>query len=281
MEHHPVTEPLHRPPAVLHGDPLDEPAEPIGQLGRRRISLFLGEAGVPGDVEEAHRRRVFEAAVHPGRSQLGLEPLDDVPAPRLGLLQVVHADHGLLTQDTHPIAELDPENLVRPLAGRHGRRNDLGLPHPRLRLCDATKAVGLDPHQSLDAGRLESRSERQLDDRDMGQFFFPHSIVGRCGGQSGGVADLQEQVDRRPGPLRELGERHVGERRQPFEGGCVEEIERDEAVPNGVCEAVERNPRLDQAADQTRTAHVAWPISTVGVGLDNPQIDQSDAARRP
>ena len=109
----------------------------------------------------------------------------------------------------------------------------------------------------------------------MGQFFLAHSIVGRRGGQSGGVADLQEQVDGRPGPLRELGERHVGERRQPFEGGRVEEIERDEAVANGGCQAVERNPRLDQAADQTRAAHVAWPIPTVGVGLDNPQVDQS------
>ena len=74
VEHHPVAEPLHRPAAVLDRRPLDEPAELLGQLGRRRVAPLLGEPRVAGDVEEAHRGGMLEAAVQAGGGQQRLEP---------------------------------------------------------------------------------------------------------------------------------------------------------------------------------------------------------------
>ena len=168
-EHHPIAEPLDRPAAVLDRCPLHEPTELLGEVSRRLVAPLLGQPRVAGDVQEAHRRWMLEAAVQAGRGQLHLQAFDDGGGPGLRLLEVVHPEDGLLGEDAHPIGEVGPEDLVGPLACRDGRHDDLGSPPCRLRFGHAAQAIALDPEQSLDGCRVEPCLDLGLDERGVRQ----------------------------------------------------------------------------------------------------------------
>ena len=159
---------------------------------------------------------------------------------------------GPLHQGGHLIAELDPEDLVRPLARLHGRPDDLGLPEGRLRLGHPAQGVALDAQQPQGRGLVEAGLHPECDELGVRQLLVADPVVGQRRGRSGGFADLHQQIDRHAGPLGEPGDRDVAERREALEGGCVEEVEREHAAPHRGAQRVERDARGDKAADHAR-----------------------------
>ena len=143
--------------------------------------------------------------------------------------------------DAHAIAEVDPEDLVGPLACRHGRPDHLGFPQGRLRLGHAAQAVALDAQHLLDGGRTEPRLDLRLDRTR--RRAVPRRGCGRreAARRAGSFADQHQQLDRHIGTLGELREGDVAERREALEGGRVEEVERDLAAPDGGTQAVQRD----------------------------------------
>ena len=56
VEHHAVTEQLHRTAAAAVGELVDDLDQPAGQLGRGPVAAFLGQLGVAGEVQEGDCR---------------------------------------------------------------------------------------------------------------------------------------------------------------------------------------------------------------------------------
>ena len=138
-EHDTVAEPLHRSTAVMDRRALHEPGQLACHLCSCGISALLGEARVAGDVEEAHRGWVLEAAVQPGAGQLALNTADDVRRPGVCLL-------GMEGGEQRPLAERGHFIIVRIIGGlagahslRHQRLEHLGVPPIRLGLGDAVQ----------------------------------------------------------------------------------------------------------------------------------------------
>ena len=113
-----------------------------------------------------------------------------------------------------------------------------------------------DAQQPLDGDRVETRGDLELDERGVRQLAVANAIVGQWRAGSGRFADEHQQLDRHAGPLGELREGDAAERREPLEGGLVEEVERDLAAPHGGAQAVERDARRRQAADEPHAADV-------------------------
>ncbi len=245
-----------------------------GESSRRGVAPLLCQPRVAGDVQEAHRRRMLEAAVQAGGGQLHLQAFDDGAGPGLCLLEVVHPEDGLLGQDAHPIREVGPEDLVGPLARRDGRHDDLGSPPGRLRLGHAAQAVALDPEQSLAGRRIEPGVDLRLDERGIRQLIVADQIVRTRRRRTGSLADEHQQGDRDAGALTELGERRPAERREPLIGGFVEEVERDLAAPDGRGQAVERDARGRQAGDHPDAADVTRREPVLGVRREDAQVDK-------
>ena len=106
MQHHAIAEPLDGPAAVLDRGSLDDPAELAGEFGRGRVTLFLGQAGVAGDVEEAHGRAGVRAGYAARPTPVLLDSVDDPGGPRARLLEAVHAEHRSLAEHGVAIAEV-------------------------------------------------------------------------------------------------------------------------------------------------------------------------------
>jgi hypothetical protein len=62
----------------------------------KAVAAFVGQACVPGDVEEADRRRPLRSGVQSRAGHGQLEALEDVPHPRIGLLAVVDREDRLI-----------------------------------------------------------------------------------------------------------------------------------------------------------------------------------------
>ncbi len=207
------------------------------------------------------------------RGQLGLEPHDDVGAPGLRLLQVVHPQHGALHQDAHLVTELDPQDLVGPLARLHRRTDQLGLPHARLCLGHAAQSIGLNPHHLAQGLRPKPRTRRELDHLGVRQLLVADLIFGARRGGSRSLTDLHQQLDRHTAPLGELGEGDPAERREALERRRVEEGERDVAAPNGSAQAVHGDAGGDKAVHRADAAHVARREPIVRTGRQDSQLD--------
>ena len=249
-------------------------AELLGQAGRRGVAVLLGQARVPGDVEEAHRRGVLEPAVESGRGELHLEPVDDAGGPGSRLLDVVHRDHGLLRQDAHPVAEVDAQDLVGPHAGAHRGLDHLRYPRRRLGLGDPAHAVALGADQLLDRGRPEPAVELRLDHGDVRQLRVADAVIGLGRDGAGRLADGQEQFDRHAGLLGQLGEGGAAGRPEPLERGRIEEVEADLAAVDRRDEAVEGDARIHEALDEPRATQEPRREPVVRVGSEDAEIDQ-------
>src|SRR5919106_6189645 len=66
IEHHSVAEPLHRSAPVFLGGPPDQACQLRRQIRGGLIATLLGQPRVPGDVEEADRRRTVQPTVQTG-----------------------------------------------------------------------------------------------------------------------------------------------------------------------------------------------------------------------
>jgi hypothetical protein len=70
VEHHAVTEQLHRTAAAAVGELVDDLDQPAGQFGGGPVAALLGELGVAGEVEEGDRRgRTGRRRANPARSR--------------------------------------------------------------------------------------------------------------------------------------------------------------------------------------------------------------------
>ena len=174
----------------------------------------------------------------------------------------------------HPIAEVDPEDLVGPLACLDGGTDHLGLPHGRLRLGHAPHAVALGAQQLLDGGLAEPRLDLRLDHLGAGELLVANAIVGLRRDRAGCFADPHQQLDRHAGPFGQLSEGDAAERREPLERGCVEEVERHRAVPDDGAEAFERDAGRREALHQCRAAQMTRREPAVGGGREDAQLDE-------
>ena len=163
-----------------------------------------------------------------------------------------------LGQGAHPIAEVDAEDLVGPLAGRDRRADHLGLPHGRLGLGDAAQAVALDADQLLDRGRAEAGLDRPP--RASRRRAAPRRARGRPGaGGDGpaGLADEQQQLDRDAGPLGHLGERAPPSAENRSKAGA------------------------SRKSSETRPPRIASPRPSSGMPAPTRLVDQAGAAEVP
>jgi hypothetical protein len=103
VEHHPVTEQLHRTAAATVGELVDDLDQPAGQFGRGPVAALLGELGVAGKIQEGDRRGSDRAAA----GQSG--PLQGRLGPEHG-----HVQHVVLEV---PTVEQNQRALQ---AGHHG-----------------------------------------------------------------------------------------------------------------------------------------------------------------
>ena len=217
---------------------------------------------------------MVDPAVQPGGGEHHLEPDDEVGGPGLSLPQVIHRNDRPLHEDGHLITELRAVDLIRPLAGFHRRPDHLGFPEGRLGLGDAAERIAVDAEQSLDPGPAEPRAHRALEEVGVWQLLVADQVVGKRRGRSGGLADQHQQVDRHPGSLCELREGDVAQRREAFEGGRIEEVERELAAPDRRAQAVERDSRLDKAADHADATNGPGREAAVRTRADDPRLDQ-------
>ncbi len=210
-----------------------------------------------------------------GRGQLHLQALDDRARPGLGLLEVVHAKDGLLGQEAHPVGEVDPQDLIRPPAGRHRRQDDLGPPPRGLGLRHAAQAIGPDAEQSLAGGGVEAGGDLGLQERGVREFRVTDLVVRMRRSRPGGLADQHQRLDRHAGPIGQLSEGHAAERGEPLVGRFIEEVQRDLATADGVTEAIERDARCQQAVHHPdATDGPAREAVALGRG-DDAQLDQA------
>jgi hypothetical protein len=98
VEHHPVAQPLHRGAAAGPGGAVDQHGQPGRQLGGHLVAELLGELGVAGQVEEAHRRQPLRPGQGARLLQGGLDVLDLVLGPDQLLLAAVDAGQGPVDQ---------------------------------------------------------------------------------------------------------------------------------------------------------------------------------------
>ncbi len=161
--------------------------------------------------------------------------------PRASLLEVIHRDDRLLDLDAHTITELAPDDLVGALARLYGRHDHLSLPDRGLRLGESPHAVTLDANQLLDRRCMEPAVHGRLDHRGVREFFVTHAIAwSRCD-RTGGLTDVEEQLDRCAGLLGELCERGAAQGREALERGCIEEVQGDLSTPDGGAQALQRD----------------------------------------
>ena len=143
-----------------------------------------------------------------------------------------------------------------------------------LRLGHAAQVVTLGTDQPLDRCRPEPGLDRRLDEVHIRQLLVADAIARRGRGGPGGLADEQEQLDRHARPLGNLGERGAAERREPLEGGRVEEVERELPIPYRGAQAVQRDACRRQALHQPGAAQVAGREPVGRVRRENPQFDE-------
>jgi hypothetical protein len=106
VEHPSVTQPPDRVPAPAAGDVLDEEAELSGDIGRESIAALLGQPGVPGEIHEADRRRLWDVTLDPLGLQRGLHVVHRVLGPRMDSVSPVHHDERLLPRRGDAVAEI-------------------------------------------------------------------------------------------------------------------------------------------------------------------------------
>ena len=175
MEHHAIAQPLHGTTAVLEGCARDDPAETLGQAGRRLVAPLLRETGVAGDVEEADRGRASHLRPEAGIDEGLLDAADDVRGPRASLLRVPQRQQrpvGHLVEALSLLAGGGRRRIVGRLAGRDEGRQHVRAPGVRLRLREPTEAVARDAEGPLDGERAEAHGEPCLDQRDEGELIL-------------------------------------------------------------------------------------------------------------
>jgi hypothetical protein len=136
------------------------------------------------------------------------------------------------------------------------------------------QAVGLGSDQPLDHGGTEPGLDGRLDQVRIRQFLVPDTIVRRGRDGPGGFPDEQDQLDRHACPCGDLGEGGAAERREPLEGGRIEEVERDLPIPNRGAQAVQRDARCRQALHQPGAAQVAGSEPVGCVRCEDPELDE-------
>ena len=106
------------------------------------------------------------------------------------------------------------------------------------------------------AAGAEPGLDLAFDHRDEGEFLVTHRIVGSRRDGARGLTDEHEHLDRHAAPLGHLREGRPAERREPVEGGRVEEVERELSGPDGGAQTLERDARGGQAHHEPRAAQV-------------------------
>src|SRR6266480_4465342 len=96
----------------LGGSP-DESGQSLRHLSRSLVSPFLGQPGVPGDVEEAHRRGTMQPVKPADPFQRTLDDLLEGTLPGVFLLSAICGEEGLFHEGGQPGPELGDRKSTR------------------------------------------------------------------------------------------------------------------------------------------------------------------------
>ena len=170
----------------------------LGKLGRRRIPTLVGEARVPGDVEEAHRRRPVDPLLQTRPLERGPHRGHDVARPDMPLLGAVDRQQGVDRQEAEPWGDLGrppAEILLGQAAGKH-RIGDLAAPPLALGFGNSPQALAVDAQAALDRERTEAEADLVLDERNDRELVLAHEVIGGRPGSAEGLPHGQQQVHR-------------------------------------------------------------------------------------
>ena len=143
-----------------------------------------------------------------------------------------------------------------------------------LRLRHAPQAVALEAHELLDGSRAETRVHLRFDEFGVGELLVTDPIVGKRSRGAGSFADEHEQLDRHAGPLGHFRKGAAAQRREPLEGGRVEEVERDLSASDGGAQPFQRNARCRQAPSHARAADMTRGEPALGVRIEDPKLHE-------
>jgi hypothetical protein len=245
-------------PPCFEDDRQDEGAEGSCQVGRGLVSTLFRQPRVPGDVEEADRRRTAQPAEQAGLLQRPFDVFDECPAPSVFLLTVVDRHGGSFSQLRHTRPEIRLGLQRRPL--RHARfeerLHDLRPPPVRLCLGDPAKTVPAHTEPPLDDDGAEPIRELELDRLDDGPFLLSDVIFRSWLREAGGLPDDLQDLQGDARSFAQLAKGRLGDAGEPIERGDIEKGEREASLSHRPGDPVERHAGLFQAPRPPRRADI-------------------------
>jgi hypothetical protein len=112
-------------PAAGASGPLGQLDQVGGDLGRRTVTSFLGQACVADQVQEPHRRGLLHAPVDPGLPDRSLDVFHQIRDPRALLLPPVQGQQPPVVARGHLRAQLERGLDHLPLAQARPQRGKL------------------------------------------------------------------------------------------------------------------------------------------------------------
>jgi hypothetical protein len=164
---------------VALGGPLDKLGQPRSQLRRGLVASLLGQPGVPGNVQEAHRRGIVQRCPQPCRGERAFEVVDDVLEPGVLLVAVIEGEERLIQEgsDLHSPLGGEIQDLAFADSGLDQRPLDFRSPPVRLGLGNPAQAVAVDAQPALNHGCPKPSRKLPLDQLSDASLVLAHMVV--------------------------------------------------------------------------------------------------------
>ena len=165
-------------------------------------------------------------------------------------------------------------DVCRRVAGREQRLHDLRAPDVARALGDPPEAVAHHPQVAFHGDRAEALGQLELEGRNDRHLVLANATrrIGHV--RAGGLAHRHQQVHGDAGPGAQLLERLVGERGEQAVRGIVDEVEREVAASQRTRQGLERDGCRHHAVDDAHAPDVTVGEPAIGVGLEDPQLDE-------